>query len=63
MFIEQGEGYKGKRLYLVKTGEETDSNRIKKIKEKHKNPFNTESTGKHLVYFKITETRPLVGGR
>jgi hypothetical protein len=62
MFIEQDEHYKGKRLYLVKAGEKTDAGKIKKIKEQHKNRFNTESAGKHLVYFKITETRPLVGG-
>jgi len=63
MFVERGEGYKGTRLYLVKIGEETDANRIKEIKEQHKRRYNTESAGKHLVYFKITETRPLVGGQ
>jgi hypothetical protein len=62
MFVEQTEGYKGKRLYLEKIGEETDTNRIKRIKEQHKKQFSTESAGKHLIYFKITETRPLVGG-
>ncbi len=63
MFVGQGEEYEGIRLYLVKTGEETDAERISKIKEQHKNRYSTESAGKHLVYFKITETRPLVGGQ
>jgi hypothetical protein len=40
-----------------------DAGRIKKIKEQHKNRFSTESMGKHLVYFEINETRPLVGDK
>ncbi len=63
MFVEDGEIYKGTRLYLIKIGEETDAKRINEIKEQHKNRYSTESAGKHLVYFKITETRPLVGGQ
>jgi hypothetical protein len=62
MFIEQTEGHKGKRLYLVKTGEETDAGLISKIKEQHKKRYSSESAGKHLVYFEITETRQLIGG-
>ncbi len=62
MFVEETEGYKGKRLYLTKSGEETDPERIKQIKQKHQKQYSTESAGKHLVYFKVTETRPLVGG-
>ncbi len=61
MFVEQGEGYKGKRLYLAKQGEETDPNRIKEIKAQHKRQTHTESAGKHLVYFRITNTRALLG--
>jgi hypothetical protein len=63
IFVEQGEGFKGTRLYLDKIGEETDAERIKQIKEQHKKQCSTESAGKHLVYFRITETRPLVGGQ
>jgi hypothetical protein len=62
MFVEQAEGYKGKRLYLVKTGEETDAKLISQIKEQHKKRYSSESSGKHLVYFEITETRQLIGG-
>ena len=62
MFIEQSEGRKGQRLYLVKTSEETNAALISKIKEQHKNRFSAESSGKHLVYFEITETRQLIGG-
>ena len=63
MFVEDGDGYKGTRLYLVKVGEETDAKRIQEIKQQHKNRYSTETAGKHLVYFKITENRPLVGGQ
>ena len=63
IFVERGEGYKGTRLYLTKAGEETDAERISEIKKQHKNRYSAESEGKHLVYFKITETRPLVGGQ
>ena len=62
MFVEQTEGHKGKRIYLVKVGEETDPGVINKIKEQHKNRYSEESSGKHLVYFEITETRQLIGG-
>jgi hypothetical protein len=62
MFVEQTEGHKGKRLYLTKVGEETEAEVIRKIKEQHKNRYSEESSGKHLVYFEITETRQLIGG-
>ena len=34
LFLENGEGYAGKRLYLTKVHEETDSDRIKALKKK-----------------------------
>ncbi len=62
MFVEEGEGYKGKRFYIVKLGEESDAKKIEEIKKQHKKRFIDEETAKHLLYFRITETRPLVGG-
>ena len=62
MFIEKGQGYNGKRLYLKKTSEETNQQRIEEIKsqrpKRHKNM--TDST-RHFVYFEIENIRPLVG--
>ncbi len=61
MYIEQGEGDSGKRLYLTKAGEETDQQRIEQIKsqrpKRHKSQ--TESA-RHFVYFTVEKNRPLV---
>ena len=62
MFIEHGEGYNGKRLYLIMTGEEKDPQRIEEIKsqqpKRHKS--STESA-RHFVYFSVKIIRPIVG--
>lgn len=63
MFIEQGQGYKGKRLYLTKTGEEKDPERINEIKKQHSRTYSPEETHKHLVYFTIDKSRPLIGDK
>ena len=62
MFIEQGEGYSGKRLYLKKTGEETNQQIIEEIKSHRprKHP-GTADVARHFVYFEIEKVRPLVG--
>ena len=62
MFVEHGEGYNGKRLYLTKVGEESDPQRIEEIKSQHpkRHKSTTEST-RHFIYFMIDKTRPLVG--
>jgi hypothetical protein len=62
MFIEKGEGYNGRRLYLAKAGEETNPQRIEEIKSQHpKKHKSTTDSAKHLVYFNIVKIRPLVG--
>jgi hypothetical protein len=62
MFIEKGEGYNGKRLYLAKSGEETNQQRIEEIKSQHpKRHKSTTESARHFVYFTIEKTRPLVG--
>ena len=63
MFIEQGEGYVGKRLYLTMTGEEKNPERIKAIKQMHSKTHSTADTVRHLVYFTVEKTRPLVGDK
>jgi len=61
-FIERGEGYKGKRLYLTKTGEETDLEKIAAIRRR---PLpaqcDVEAENRCLVHFRIDRIRPLVG--
>ncbi|MBN2182246.1 MAG: pyridoxamine 5'-phosphate oxidase family protein [Sedimentisphaerales bacterium] len=62
MFIEKGEGYSGKRLYLSKLGEETDPQRIEEIKSQHPKRHKSKSeAARHLVYFNVEKIRPLVG--
>ena len=61
MFLENTEGYAGKRLYLTKIREETDSDRIKALKKKHSKIFKPDEINRHLVYFTIDRIRPLVG--
>jgi hypothetical protein len=63
LFIEQGEGYAGKRLYLTEVGEEKDPARIKTIKQQHSKTYSPDETSKHLVYFTIDKIRPLVGDK
>ena len=63
MFVEQGEGYAGKRLHLTKTGEEKDPERIKAIKQQHKKTREPDEKVRHLIYFTVDKIRPLVGDK
>jgi hypothetical protein len=63
LFVEKGEGYAGTRLYLTKTGEEKDPQRIKEIKQQHSISRSSDATPKHLVYFTVEKIRPLVGDK
>jgi len=63
MFIEQGEGYAGKRLYLTMTGEEKDPEQIKAIRQLHSRTHGSQETVRHLVYFSVDKIRPLVGDK
>jgi len=63
MFVERGEGYAGKRLYLTRIGEEKEPERINAIKQQHSKVFNPDETNKHLVYFTVDKIRPLVGDK
>lgn len=60
MFIEKGSGYKGKRVYLEKTSEETDPEKINLLRRSHHGSHGDEEQAT-LVYFKVTGVRPLVG--
>ncbi len=62
MFVEHGEGYKGKRLYLTKVGEESDPQRIEEIKsQRPKRHKSSPESARHFVYFSIERARPIVG--
>ena len=61
MFIEEGPGYKGKRLYLTKLREETDPALIDSLRRKGGKHNAKSDEKKFLVYFHIDRIRPLVG--
>ena len=61
LFIESDPGYKGKRLYLTKTREETDPARITAMRRASRKSHEHSDARKFLVYFKIEKTRPLTG--
>ncbi len=60
LFIEQGEGYVGKRLSLTVMGEETDPEKIEAIRRRAALEIG-EAESKFLVHFHIEGVRPLIG--
>ncbi len=62
LFIEEGPGYKGKRLYLTKIREEENSPLIEQISRRS---YSSDSEGtkesRFLVFFKLDKQRPLIG--
>ncbi len=62
LFIEQGTGHKGVRLFLKKTKEETDSALIASMTRRHLTPDEDLQKGpKFLVSFTVEKILPLVG--
>ncbi len=60
LFVEEGAGYKGKRLFLKKIREDKDSALIMKIKRRKYTDDNEEPM--FLVYFTVDKELPLIGG-
>lgn len=61
LFIESGKGYKGQRLYLRRTHEETDPERIEAVRRQGRKGHDYGDALKYLVHFKVEKVRPLVG--
>ncbi len=63
LFIQEGHGYLGKRLFLTKIHEEKDTERLEEIRRKS-SLFEEEirNESKYLVVFRIEKELPLVGG-
>jgi hypothetical protein len=59
LFMEEGPGYKGKRLYLTKVREEDDSDLIKSL-SRREYPNDTPNS-RFLVIFKLDKILPLIG--
>lgn len=58
LFIEDGPGYNGKRIYLTKVKEEKNSERIASLKRRKKDLNPDED--KFLVFFEFNRERPLI---
>jgi hypothetical protein len=59
LFIEDGPGYKGKRLFMTKVREEEDSELLYSLRRKQY-PHDKQDV-KFLVFFKLDKELPLVG--
>jgi len=59
LFVEEGPGYKGKRLHLTKVKEEENSERIQTLARRHYTKGMEGS--RFLVFFKVDKVLPLVG--
>jgi hypothetical protein len=57
--MEQGPGYKGKRLYLTKIREEQDSELLYSLRRRSYE--DDKDSPKFLVVFQLDKTLPLVG--
>jgi hypothetical protein len=65
LFVEEGSGYKGKRLYLTKIKEEADPDLVKQLRRRGCCPVDESyKQGKRfVVYFKVNKVLPLIGAK
>ncbi len=64
MFVEQGEGYAGKRLYLTKIREETNASLVEMLRRKQPEICDLyDDSNKYFVHFRIDDIWPLVGDK
>ena len=61
LFMEDAGGYKGKRLYLTMTKEESDKEIIDSVRRKCSDKCDDTNSNKHLVYFIVDNIRQLIG--
>jgi hypothetical protein len=61
MFMEDGAGYKGVRLFLTKISEEQDSDRLYAMRSKKYPSKREEGKTRFLVFFTIDKQLPLIG--
>jgi hypothetical protein len=62
LFMENGEKYKGKRLYLRKVREEKETARLYELRRrKYPSDDDPENDPKFLVFFTIEKVLPLLG--
>ncbi len=65
LFLESGDKYVGKRLYLTRIKEEKNSDLIDKIRRRESCPVYDKYRDKtrYLVYFRVDKVLPLIGAK
>ena len=65
LFLESGDRYVGKRLYLTRIKEEKNSDLIDKIRRRESCPVYNKYRDKtrYLVYFHVDKVLPLIGAK
>jgi hypothetical protein len=61
LFVEKGQGYSGKRLYLTRIREDSDPEAIDSLRRRTPKGCPEKALKEYLVYFRIERIRPLVG--
>jgi hypothetical protein len=60
LFIQSGQGYSGKRLYLTKLREESNDELIASICRRCDYSMFTDKLTRHVVFFSIDKVLPLI---
>ncbi|MBW1780414.1 MAG: pyridoxamine 5'-phosphate oxidase family protein [Deltaproteobacteria bacterium] len=61
LFMEEGPGYKGQRLFLKKTAEEQDTDRLYELRRRKYPTRDEAGASRFLVFFEVEKVLPLVG--
>jgi hypothetical protein len=61
LFMEDGQGYKGKRLYLTKIKEEQDTELLRSLRRRIFPPGQEKPGPRFLVFFQVDKILPLIG--
>jgi hypothetical protein len=61
LFMEDGPGYKGKRLYLTKIREEQDTELLLSLRRRTYPPGQEKPGPRFLVFFQVDKILPLIG--
>jgi hypothetical protein len=61
LFMEEGAGYKGIRLFLTKVREEQDTDLLYSLRSKRYPQKKEEEKALFLVFFKVDKVLPLIG--
>lgn len=62
LFKEEGKGYKGKRFFMTKIGEEQDTEKIDALRRRiYADDEEGRKEARFLVYFRVDKELPLIG--